>query len=90
VKVAAALPGSAVDPGRSEWAVQRFAADYTARLPDNQRCVDATLDALAGVRNVHALAAADRELFNQALALAAVPFTPTIDGDDLAPVPVAV
>jgi hypothetical protein len=83
-----------VDPGRSEWAVERFAADYSARLPDNQRCVDAVLDALADVRSVRALAgggrAEDCELFNQALSLAGVPFTPTIDGDDLPPVPVAV
>jgi hypothetical protein len=93
VRVAGALPGSAVDPGRSEWAVERFAADYAARLPDNQRCVDAVLDAVADVRNVRALACGGQgecELFNQALSLAAVPFTPTIDGDDLSPVPVAV
>jgi hypothetical protein len=101
VRTASTLPGSSVDPGRADWAAARFAADYAARLPDNRRDVDAVLDALArsgfgeagGVRHLRALArgrAYDCELSTQALALAAVPFSPTIDGDDLPPVPIAV
>ena len=88
--------GTQIDASRSAWAADRFADDYENRLPDNQREVDAILDQLGrgtGRGRLRSLAGGhreDRDLADQAAALAALPFSPTIEDDDYQPVPVIV
>ena len=88
--------GTQIDASRATWAADRFAAGYENRLPANQRQVDAILDSLgrgAGRGRLRSLAAGrrdDRDLAAQAAALAALPFSPTIEDDDYQPVPVIV
>jgi hypothetical protein len=88
--------GTQIDASRAAWAADRFAEHYSTRLPDNQVLVDAILDKTARgkgrgwLRSLADGERSQRDLAAQAAALAALPFSPTIDDGDYPPVPVIV